>query len=370
MEQKRVGFDERALNNKLSDFAKQMSSLRDAITSLGTLEISSGDDDRGYEGPSPKPEIDLPPSILGSNIVKHQEGRLSFDSISSDVSDSILSPLAALNRQAFLQNQQMTGTPYRPGDNTLGTAALSLRLADMQRKHDEVLVHWDNAMGQIVYLKCELERHIHSNFDGHGIERTGDLTPKFDSYDEEIGAREAVIDVLKAQNESLQEMISQRVTIMGYTDSNLDARSIGKQLLEKTERTNRQQEEIDLLKWRLQGEQSSLREQLQVNRILDDEVKSTKRRQENDAIWKRSRRHDSLAPDSRPRQELLAEDSAMMERHRPSSLASNSTITSFLGKLDMYSTMRTQTTFLEDRGKPRRNFHSSRSSNLYPKEVL
>lgn len=262
----RGGFDERALNTELSAFAEQMSSLREAILGLGHLGTSPGHNDNGLQN--------SPQNVVESTTVKLLKGRKSVESTGSDLSDFFLSPLAALNQHAFLQNQQISSHKYRLDGNPMSTAALGLKLAEMQKKHDELLVHWDNAMGHISYLERQLDRHFTSSFanqaggEEHLDAKTGD-------HDEEIISREAVIDVLKAQNESLQDMISQRVTIRGYTDDNIDSRNLGKQLLKKKERVNRQQEEIDLLKWRLQGEQSSLREQLKVNKILDDQVKLT-----------------------------------------------------------------------------------------------
>ncbi|KAM0807909.1 hypothetical protein AB5N19_08250 [Seiridium cardinale] len=272
--QKTSTYDNQAFNIELGAFAQQMSDLQDAILSLNKPDMWPPVN--GYRADEDTPlsggRIHTPPSIADAD-------RNSFDPFTSNPPSPILSPLAALSQEAFLQNQQLPTILAGSQENPISIAALSLKLSDMQRKYDQLTIYWDNALGQIGHLESEIDRYIAANvLDRTEDTDTKDTSPSLLQGSEEVTSREAVIDVLKAQNEALEDMISNRVTIMGYRDDNLNARDLGKQLLKKRENVNRQQEEIDLLRWRLEGERSSLREQLKINKVLDDEVKLIKKK--------------------------------------------------------------------------------------------
>ncbi|KAK9779669.1 putative Quinon protein alcohol dehydrogenase-like superfamily [Seiridium cardinale] len=247
--QKTSTYDNQAFNIELSAFAQQMSDLQDAILSLNKPDMWPPVN--GYRADEDTPlsggRIHTPPSIADAD-------RNSFDPFTSNPPSPILSPLAALSQEAFLQNQQLPTILAGSQENPISIAALSLKLSDMQRKYDQLTIYWDNALGQIGHLESEIDRYIAANVPDRTEDTdTKDTSPSLLQGSEEVTSREAVIDVLKAQNEVLEDMISNRVTIMGYRDDNLNARDLGKQLLKKREKVNRQQEEIDLLRWRLEG---------------------------------------------------------------------------------------------------------------------
>ncbi|KAH6656992.1 hypothetical protein BKA67DRAFT_176964 [Truncatella angustata] len=306
--------DGRALTAEFHLFAEQISDLREVIRGLipdATVTVGEPGEERGLSSTdrvvSTRSTAEVRPHALSGR-------RQSLNSIKSNLSSpGILSPLAALNQQAFLQNQRM------PQEYNVGTVALELKLSEMQRKHDELSVHWENALAHIVHLESELDGYVLSGSNDYsGTGGCGNVVAGFGESDE-VTSREAVIDVLKAQNEALQDMISERVTIVDYSDENLNARDLGRQLLKKNERLNRQQEEIDLLKWRLKGEQSSLREQLQVNKILDDNVKSMRRATKKDRQNGEKRGwRNLLTPSLGWRPAELGVHSSTPESYRPS----------------------------------------------------
>ncbi|ETS75199.1 hypothetical protein PFICI_13683 [Pestalotiopsis fici W106-1] len=311
-----AAFDGQAINTGLNAFAEQIENLRQAVLRL---------DDNHEPLLRNGKEIQASQSLADSDACKISNRRESLDSAHSGSSSPILSPLAALNNHAFSQNQSITAVYSASKESPISIAALGLKLSAMQQKHDELLIHWDNALDHIAHLKNEIDRLTRGSMPnpGTGYFSTDMTENDFESANHnEINSREAVIEVLKAQNETLQEMISERVIMSGYRDDQIDARKLGKQLLKKSERVHRQQEEIDLLTWRLQGEQSALREQLQVNKILENEVKRIKH-QADSLIGKRVRRTGLLTPSPQRNDRTSVDGSAERDGSRPWTPASD-----------------------------------------------
>jgi hypothetical protein len=307
-----IAYDSQAITAGLNTFAEQIQNLRQAVLGL----------DDGHEPIANKAHrTHIPQSLAEPNAYKLSFRRDSLDSVHSDSSSPILSPLAALNNYAFSQNQNITATYTDFKESPMSIAALGLKLSAMQQKHDELLIHWDNALDHIAHLKNEIDRLARGSGSapyqdtGTALDK---MTPDgFDSthYDE-INSREAVIAVLKAQNEELQESIGERIIIAGYQDDQINARKLGKQLLKKNEAVHRQQEQIDLLTWRLQGEQSAHREQLQVNKILENEVKRIKK-QADSLTGKKDRRTGLLTPSPRHNEKTSVDSSTKRDSSRP-----------------------------------------------------
>lgn len=324
-------YDQRAFNAELSAFGEQIESLRLAVLGLNVQA----------KQPTTEQNFQKSQDVNEKDACVFSMERSSLDSTQSGSSSPILSPLAALNNHAFAQNQNITASYKSSKESPMSIAVLGLQLSAMKQKHDELLIHWNNAEDHIAYLKDEIdslsggpvsrtERNAVSN------EQSENLLESNTGHNE-IDSREAVIGVLKAQNEALQDMISERVMIAGCEDkSEPDTRKLSRKLLKKNETILQQQEEIDLLAWRLQGEQSALREQLNVNKILGAHVK----RMQQDADGQR--RNGLLTPSPQPSERVSNEGSS--DRHgfrswtpasdatRPSSSSSIVSKVSFLKK--------------------------------------
>ncbi|KAI0170333.1 hypothetical protein BJ166DRAFT_588482 [Pestalotiopsis sp. NC0098] len=306
-------YDQRAFNAELSAFGEQIESLRLAVLGLNGQA----------KQPTAEQELQRSQDVDKKDVYAFSSQRSSLDSTQSGSSSPILSPLAALNSHAFAQNQNITASYKSSKESPMSIAVLGLQLSAMKQKHDELLIHWNNAEDHIAYLKDEID-----SLSGGPVSRTEQNTVSDEQSEnplesnireDEIDSREAVIGVLQAQNEALQDMVSGRVTVVGYKDkSESDARKLSRKIIKKNETILQQQEEIDLLAWRLQGEQSALREQLKVNKILGAHVK---RQQEADG----HRRTRLLTPSPQPSERVSNEGSSDRHGFRPWTPASDAT---------------------------------------------
>ncbi|KAI1855599.1 hypothetical protein JX266_000464 [Neoarthrinium moseri] len=336
------GYNGNAFSADLAAFAEQMSSLKGVLSMMNSQHVSL---DGGHQ----------------LNFIS-EKGRdaphNSFISETSEPSSPILSPLAALNQQAYLQNQQLSNLQLESESKPLNVSALGLKLSELQRKHEIILHHCFVAQERIMWLE-ELQRAGDDTIGQFSLKLSelqaekeagcwnkmasfldGDLKATLLSR-EELEDRDAIITTLQAQNEGLQDMINQRITLVGYEDGAKHVYEAEKKLLKKGAESNRLQEEVDLLRWRLKGVESSLREQLKVNQLLGDEVKVLKSRR-GPTIGDESRK-ELLTPDSC---ETYPSSSPMsgLARNRTPSGASTKSYThrwdsSFLQTTEMHTTM-------------------------------
>lgn len=189
-------YDQRAFNAELSAFGEQIESLRLAVLGLNGQA----------KQPTAEQELQRSQDVDKKDVYAFSSQRSSLDSTQSGSSSPILSPLAALNSHAFAQNQNITASYKSSKESPMSIAVLGLQLSAMKQKHDELLIHWNNAEDHIAYLKDEID-----SLSGGPVSRTEQNTVSDEQSEnplesnireDEIDSREAVIGVLQAQNEA------------------------------------------------------------------------------------------------------------------------------------------------------------------------